>query len=269
MTNTQTIQATDFQCNVERDGETCWIFPFSTSAELAAHEATGKHSFPSDMDHRTTAAFESIRTFATGNGGTAAPRAAYTPDARELEAIEFAKAYTGTFEFMVSMKAKAAKVTFRPSPKMVDAILRCKARQTPVEAPVAVVAPVAHRYTGMTWAEVMEANEYFDGEPEVTERHRAAWEAANAAPVAPAVSLPSNRFGGSCTKCGGYVDAEAGHRQNVNGKWTVLHAEGACVTGTPTAPAAAAEVDVTPGTYVFQGTYDLDGVPFPVRNEVA
>lgn len=49
-------------------------------------------------------------------------------DPREVEAIEFAKAYEGDFDFMVSMREKCSRVVVRLSPKMIDAILRCKAR---------------------------------------------------------------------------------------------------------------------------------------------
>lgn len=64
------------------------------------------------------------------DGASATPVAPTERDPQTDEAIAYAKAYTGSFEFMVEMQRKAAKVTWTPTPKMVQAILRCKARDT-------------------------------------------------------------------------------------------------------------------------------------------
>jgi hypothetical protein len=37
-----------------------------------------------------------------------------------------------------------------------------------------------------------------------------------------------NRYGGKCRLCGVYVEAEAGHIEKIDGKWTVFHNEGEC-----------------------------------------
>lgn len=201
----QTATIIEYECPVVRDGEQCWTFAFPTEAALAEHVESGKHSFPSDMGHDYAVAFESARSFVTdgSTNGVREPRPAYVASEREVEAVAFAKAYTGTFEFMLSMKAKAAKATFRPSPNMVDAILRCKAADA--------ARPTA-------------------GDP---------------------TAAPSNRFGGDCTRCHNYVEANGGERHNVNGRWTVTHRQDEC----PEAAAPAVETDVTPGTYILGGTY--------------
>lgn len=48
-------------------------------------------------------------------------------DHATAEAIAYAKNYTGSFSFMLSMRTKAGRPGWKPSPSMVAAILRCKA----------------------------------------------------------------------------------------------------------------------------------------------
>jgi hypothetical protein len=152
----------------------------------------------------TTIGFtDPVLTYGTGTG---APRPEVQADpqaAADLaEATEYARTYAGAFPFMVDMREKARRHgTF--SPKMVAAILRCKTadarRATPQAAPEA---------------------------PQGDEDARRA-------------ALAPNAYAGSCRACNGSVAPQAGRREKVEGRWTVLHATTAECAATPAAPVAA------------------------------
>lgn len=124
------------------------------------------------------------------------------------EAKAYAASYDGGFEFMLDMRLKARRGgTF--TPKMVAAILRCKA---------ADAARAARPATPATEA---------DGNEDARR-----------------LNLVANAFAGSCRVCRGNVPAQAGKREKVEGRWTVLHStttECAARTAvTPVAPQAPA-----------------------------
>lgn len=165
-----------------------------------------------------TIAFEAPRP-AFGNG-PAAPRPEVEVDpqaAADLaEARAYVAAYTGTFEFLVDMKGRRSL-----TPKMVAAILRCKARDRS-QAPAPTATPAA---------------------PQGDEDARRA-------------TLAPNAYAGSCRSCKGDVAANAGRREKADGRWTVLHSTTAeCVVRpapqAPQAPAAPLP-DVPAGHYAVE-----------------
>jgi hypothetical protein len=70
-------------------------------------------------------------------------------------------------------------------------------------------------------------------------------------PADPAKKAPQpNLYGGTCVKCGGYVDAKAGHRAQVDGVWQTSHVPGACLTAVEKALFETTKV-TEPGLYRF------------------
>ena len=91
------------------------------------------------------------RHFGTGTGSARSALVERTPE--QTEAIEYARTYSGTFEFMVAMKEKAQRAAWVPTPNMVSAILASKAREareTVTTAPEAPTAPQvrSNRFAG-------------------------------------------------------------------------------------------------------------------------
>lgn len=126
---------------------------------------------------------------------------------------------------MVDMRAKALRPAATFTPKMVAAILRCKAADAARSAAPAAVASPA---------------------PQGDEDSRRA-------------GLRPNAYAGTCSACQGQVAANAGRREQVAGRWTVLHATTAeCAAAAPattaTIPQAApvATPDVPAGHYAVE-----------------
>lgn len=79
----------------------------------------------------------------------------------------------------------------------------------------------------------------------------------------PAPTGRTNKFAGKCAGCGGWVEAETGTIEKVDGKWLVRHA-GTC----PEAKASPAPVesDVADGYYAIESTGDNDLVFYRVTS---
>lgn len=191
------------------DGEVCYMTPWpcSTCVNVAS---SGR-----------TVAFEALRSFPQGEGHSTPT----TIDPGTAEAVEYARTYTGSFGFMLDMRAKALGA-FRPTPNMVTAILRCKsadarkanvaaeAPQTPVAAPV---------------------------DAETARRS----------------SLAPNAYAGTCKACGTDVAASAGKREKVGGSWVVWHATTTECNVKPAAVQASTTptlADVPEGHYAITST---------------
>lgn len=156
-----------------------------------------------------------------GNG-PAAPRPEVEVDpqasADEAAARAYLATYTGSFEFLVDMKRRRSF-----TPKMVAAILRCAARdQARPAAPAATPATEA------------DGNE--DGRR---------------------LNLAPNAFAGQCRSCRGTVAANAGRREKVEGRWTVLHST-TTECAAATVPAAAPQAPVVPLPDVPAGHYAVE-----------
>ncbi len=156
-----------------------------------------------------------------GNG-PAAPRAEVEVDPQAKADLAAAKAYlatySGSFEFLVDMKRRRSF-----TPKMVAAILRCKAAD---EARAS--RPAAPPATPATEAD---GNE--DGRR---------------------LNLAPNAFAGQCRSCRGTVAANAGRREKVEGRWTVLHST-TTECAAATVPTATPQAPVAPLPVVPDGKY--------------
>lgn len=81
----------------------------------------------------------------------------------------------------------------------------------------------------------------------------------------PAAALPvrSNRYPGQCQTCRGFVEAEAGRIEKINGQWKTFHLAGQCVetpapsSGSPAAPGAVHEVPAGHYAITSHGSNDL------------
>lgn len=153
----------------------------------------------------------------TYGDGPAAPKVAADPQAEadEAAARAYLATYTGSFEFLVDMQRRRSF-----TPKMVAAILRCAARdQARPAAPAATPATEA------------DGNE--DGRR---------------------LNLAPNAYAGQCRSCRGIVAANAGRREKVEGRWTVLHST-TTECATTTVPAVAPQAPVAPLPSVPDGKY--------------
>lgn len=193
------------EANEHFDGEVEYLAPWPCGTCVTVKGAPATVGFEAPMP-------------AFGSGTGQRTEVTPDPDAKALlaEAKAYAATYDGGFEFMLDMRVKARRGgTF--TPKMVAAILRCKAADAKRAA--ATVAP-----------EVPQASE---------DARRGA--------------LPANAFGGACRSCRGTVPAGAGKREKVEGRWTVLHATTAACIPAPGAPAP--RVEAAPLPVVPEGKY--------------
>ncbi len=168
--------------------------------------------------------FEARRDLPTQGTGTPAPRVAAPADPQAdadlAEAREYAKSYAGTFEFMADMRTRATKGSTL-TPKMVAAILRCKAADARKATP-AVPA---------------------NGNAEDVRRS----------------TLAPNAFPGICRCCRTDVAGGAGRREKVAGSWTVLHSSTTeCDVAKATIPAAAPQAAKVALPEVASGHYAVD-----------
>lgn len=116
----------------------CWEFNKEVFAELtsgiaaAIVEASGSvallEAFPKSEVSVPTGTAQYIPAPPPPPGDPQQPQydTPHAPD-RTQEAIQYARAYTGSFQFMTDMRAKAQQPNWRPTEKMTGAILRCKA----------------------------------------------------------------------------------------------------------------------------------------------
>ena len=119
METTRTVPAPTMAC----PNTGCLVFPYDTAEQVAEHLARDECVYEVHRSGRSLVEpTPPARTSGTGSATTA------VVDPRHEEALAYARSYAGSFGFMVDMRAKAQKSGATLSPKMVDAILRCKAR---------------------------------------------------------------------------------------------------------------------------------------------
>lgn len=113
----------DFPCPVSG----CLTFAFGAQEEVDEHVASGAHLMSLSTHVPREIGFETERAgFGSATRGAGSPQAPASEE--DLEAINYARTYSGSFQFMVDMREKAQTASWRPTPNMTSAILRCKAK---------------------------------------------------------------------------------------------------------------------------------------------